>query len=1412
MRMKRLFNLKRSKQLLLMLFAMMAGGVNTAWADAVTDDFSSYSAPSSGSKELGDNWVIIGNDGSYSSFGSGKDFGFYKYESEAYVYGSYASNYSQANWLVLKKIVSGVVKFDISLKTGQTVYVTKVNESNGTFTATGTATSYTSTNSTAEYDAGTEGTYIAFCLNGKDNNRYPRLNSVTYTEYVATTGPQFVVKDGDTKLNSPYTYNFGLVTANTTKTFTLSNPGTADLGVSVSETGSFGATLSASTIAAGGEVTLTLTMPSTSGSSVVTITPDAEDLDPFVINVSGTIRDANKVYETLSSKPEGWTTTGTWDFTTTSGATTTAWYLDSNARLITPLLTVANDEVFIFEAKGNYEGYHSLVVEYSEDGTNWTVLETQINMTSDWQTIAISGIPAGEYYIALHTVRSSIRNFYGGEKVAGANFAINIAANATQDFGRVNVNEVAENTYTIANSGNADLTVSFTDAADFYVPMTVKFTKPNGWSGDKLFVYAWNNSGDLVGAWPGIEVTEAAQNDMGEWVYTAKMPKSATGIKFSDNTGNATGDISTEGFKYEVGLWYDGSIHTWQNEDFTVAAGSSANFTVRMDTKNPGNKSGNIELAFDALNATSFTIPCTGTVLDPNYLIVDFEDNTFPEGWQKGADWAIGSASSNHYAVQSNTTTASALVTTPLTVAEGETLTFKAARNASGSGYVTSLKVRYSVDGGVNWSEYKEYNLDVSAFETKTLTGVPAGTVIVEFFGNNIKLDDIEGFTKTTAPALALIENGTAVANDDTKDFGNLSANGTAVYTLKNIGNAEMKVTVTGENVDVANSGEIILPVGGAIDLTVSMVYGEPYGPKVGKITIDAEDEWIGDFEVNFTANLVDPSDFVIDFENGKPEGWYLDTWTVSDGTAHINTNNAVPMITELVGAESGKNTLTFDAKLQANNYGTFTLSVSTSTDRKNWTLAKEVTLTTDVQNVTLPALTDGEYYVKFEAANASVDNIKGVKKLEAPEHDLYLVEATLPTDEITPIDIYTATLKVASLRADEAVAAELYFGETKVGETTMTINNGATQTITVTGTAPAADTFEVYAKVYNSDVIVETEKVNVTVADRTELTITGFAVVNNHVEADANNEFTAEFTVTVQNTGSTTLTAEQVSVTITDYNNNNAEYVTAAATNALAAGETATINVSVTAPAGDGGEFNFNVKENVSKAYWYPNLGNYQTVNVTAAPAIVLNETGDGTFATGENRKVRLNHTFAAGWNTIFLPFATTPDEIATGAKALEFTDYNSTTNELTFSPANELKANTPYAIYVENAITEPIEFIGKTVTASGPIGIVYGDVTFQGIYAPMAAGTVANWYGLTAAGKIAKASATASLKGFRAYFTGIPAGASVRFLDNVSTGISTITVDNNMEGVYNLQGQKVEQLRKGGLYIINGKKQIVK
>ena len=69
--------------------------------------------------------------------------------------------------------------------------------------------------------------------------------------------------------------------------------------------------------------------------------------------------------------------------------------------------------------------------------------------------------------------------------------------------------------------------------------------------------------------------------------------------------------------------------------------------------------------------------------------------------------------------------------------------------------------------------------------------------------------------------------------------------------------------------------------------------------------------------------------------------------------------------------------------------------------------------------------------------------------------------------------------------------------------------------------------------------------------------------------------------------------------------------------------------------------------------------------------------------------------------------------------------------------------------------------------------------------------------------------------MDGFRAYFT-LPEGtasAHLVFTDEggTTTEIRALELNRNVEGVYNMQGQKVERMQKG-LYIINGRKVVNK
>ena len=954
--------------------------------------------------------------------------------------------------------------------------------------------------------------------------------------------------------------SFGFVTEEQSQNYYIKNTGTGQIDLSANTVDGFSVSIADAALTAGESTAVTITMPATEGTHnaaiVVTATnhDTGEVLGTFTVNASGALRDASKYYaDGFTALPTGWSVDGSWSYSETNGAYTNAWYINQGtiARLKTPMLTLTAGETIAVEAKGlstSNTSYQHLQLQYSADGTNWTALGDELTLDpSNWQTFMVAGpAEAGNYYIGILASQTCVRMFYGGEEASGANFAINTDG-STQDFGTVKANATAEKSFTVTNNGNVAMNVSFAATGDFTVTdpaASRKFNLTDNFGWGTGYAYAWDSEGNaLLGAMPGTECGRTT-NDYGETMFVVTVPSNAAGVIVNNGNGAQTVDITN----FTKGYWMDGSKDDsghYKVEGYdggseeapavlTVAAGESADFTVTMNTATPGSKSGNVTLSFEALNATSFTIPCTGFVKDPNALAVDFADGNFPENWQVGADWSVTSGS----AVNSNTKTPSAIVTTPLTVAENETMTFRVARNLSGNAsYTKSLKVRYSQDGGVTWSAYQDYGDEFgSSFADYQLTGVPAGTVIVEFLGNNIKLDDIEGFTKTTGPVLVLTESGAAVANGATKDFGNITADATATYTLKNAGNKTLDATLAGEGVTVSPA-TVNLAAGETAEITVTMAYAEPYGEKTGKMTITSE-SWVGDMTVNFTADAIDASGFVVDFEdNALPAGWYNGGWTIANGVAYVYAGTNKQLISEKIGAEEGKNVLRFDAKAYTGS-DSQTLSVSTSTDRKTWSDAQTFTLTGESQTFSLAALADGEYYVKFEAANATVDNIKGVKKLTAPATDLYLVSSSMPTENVTPGSSYTATVNVASLIAAETVKAELYFGDSKIAETEQQVGTTSTA-VTLTGTAPAAGTYNVYAKVYVGETSVQTEPVQVVVADTRIMAITAFTRTSDaNVQADENNEFTATLDVTVQNNGTASLAANEVSVTLTDGTN----------------------------------------------------------------------------------------------------------------------------------------------------------------------------------------------------------------------------------------------------------------------------------
>ena len=96
----------------------------------------------------------------------------------------------------------------------------------------------------------------------------------------------------------------------------------------------------------------------------------------------------------------------------------------------------------------------------------------------------------------------------------------------------------------------ADKDIAPTGSASF------KFTDNQNWG--SVYVYAWNDSGDVTAAWPGDPGNAPEINGYGETVFTIDVPDGATGCVINNGQGAQTTDITD--FSVE-GYYTDGSTN-----------------------------------------------------------------------------------------------------------------------------------------------------------------------------------------------------------------------------------------------------------------------------------------------------------------------------------------------------------------------------------------------------------------------------------------------------------------------------------------------------------------------------------------------------------------------------------------------------------------------------------------------------------------------------------------------------------------------------------------------------------------------------------------------------------------------------------------------------------------------------------
>lgn len=216
----------------------------------------------------------------------------------------------------------------------------------------------------------------------------------------------------------------------------------------------------------------------------------------------------------------------------------------------------------------------------------------------------------------------------------------------------------------------------------------------------------------------------------------------------------------------------------------------------------------------------------------------------------------------------------------------------------------------------------------------------------------------------------------------------------------------------------------------------------------------------------------------------------------------------------------------------------------------------------------------------------------------------------------------------------------------------------------------------------------------------------------------------------------------------------------------------------------------------------------------------------------------VYMNTTLDPGFNAIALPFAITADE------AVEIFGEDAVVMELTGSSVEGtevrahfttvttgMEAGKPYLVFVTHD-TKPAMFKNKAITTQ-----MQNVETDHLVFTPTTSATAltGDMFLLTldnyvtngdtpveisnAAGSILKAPAAGEqqLKSFRAYVTLKDPTATTLTFDNsqdIDTGIDSVGADTFTDDdlIYNLQGIRVKHPAKGAIYIVNGKKVVIK
>lgn len=248
-------------------------------------------------------------------------------------------------------------------------------------------------------------------------------------------------------------------------------------------------------------------------------------------------------------------------------------------------------------------------------------------------------------------------------------------------------------------------------------------------------------------------------------------------------------------------------------------------------------------------------------------------------------------------------------------------------------------------------------------------------------------------------------------------------------------------------------------------------------------------------------------------------------------------------------------------------------------------------------------------------------------------------------------------------------------------------------------------------------------------------------------------------------------------------------------------------LSATAGAPCGataDAATFTFGT---ASAGRYYLYSGGYLALGTETADRLALaDNTAAWTFQEVTELPLTINAT--AQYATLCLPVAFSVPEGVTAYKA---TQPNSGKLQLEEIDASPIAANTPVVLYKEGGgkIAVTLHGSGEDVAGNNLVGTELGGTTVpasETAYILALVSGEAGFYRLNATDR--------SIASFKAYYVATSSNAPA-FLpfDAVTTGVVSLpTAAGSPAAVYDLQGRRVAKPRTGGIYIIDGKKVLIR